>query len=99
MKRSFEVDFLILSLCLIFCTFLISFIRSYDIEKQEVIELPSQTDFLTFNDMDENHRSTPPPLINKGDTSQEIDAPETTPHQLDVRFDVRSDQNLDQNDK
>lgn len=73
-------------------------IPSYDIEKQEVIELPSQSNVVSFNAVDENHHSTPPPLINKDDTPQK-DAPETSTPELDVRFDVCNDKNLDQNDK
>lgn len=77
------------------------FISSYDIEQQEVIELPAfaaQPNLVPFNTVDENVHSTPPPLINKADILRN-DVPETSSHRLDVRFDVPTDQNLDQNDK
>ncbi|XP_055304332.1 uncharacterized protein LOC129569504 [Sitodiplosis mosellana] len=74
---------------------------SFDVEKQEVIELSAQGNYVSYiNAMDKNHPSTPPPRINEDDTPQN-DAPETnTQHVLDVRFDVPDDdQNIDQNNK
>ena len=66
--------------------FRLSFSKSFEVEKQEVIELPVQTNHVPYvNTVDENHRSTPPPLINKFDTQQD-DTPEMNSQELDVRF-------------
>lgn len=80
----------------VFCVFQICFfvfVQSYEVEKQEVIELPVQSDYVPWtNKVDENPRSTPPPLINKDDTPQN-DALESNTEQLDVRFGGGDDEN------
>lgn len=80
------MHFWLIFVCVFVILFRFSFWKSFEVEKQEVIELPVQTNYVPYvNAVDESHRSTPPPLINKFDT-QPDDAPEMNSQDLDVRF-------------